>query len=196
MSQLQKLQQTIVNQTLEFQQLMLPSSDATLTEKGMAFQELNQHIKYLTETILQDLGEERVLDRGNPWFIPQNHPHIFAVRLQTDEGFRAWQVQEPRDNTTTIATYTHIPDKKERLHIKVELREPESNQTSTQILNLELKYPIPKKQEYELLKDVIIYRVNNNTSEKQQTLVNNHEIIDISNCAVMWIGNPHKKLFT
>jgi hypothetical protein len=186
--------QTMLNETMEFQLMMLPDSGVSLIEKGMAFQKLNLRIIYLTKTVLEQAGEEQTLDRGTPWFVPHTHPCIAAVRIQTDENFQSWQVQENQGNMRTTVTVS-ITDKSEWLHITVFHHDSKTEQTTKQILSLKLKYPQEDVQVYSLVSDVIITRWNNATPEQPQTLVYKNETIDITSKADFWIRDSSHELF-
>ena len=192
---LPKSRQTLLHATLELQQLYGPESTAPLVEKGIAFASLNKLIIYLTDTVLRELGEEKTLDRGSPWFVPYSHPHIHAVRKDTDDTFHSWQVQENLDGILTTVSYSHIPDNKETLHIKVVLPEPQSAHTTTQILQLELMYP-KNNNPHNLQRTVIIYRTDKADTDKREYLTDITENIPLSEPhASFWTRNPNQSLF-
>ena len=134
---LKKSQQSILSFVVQVMDLLTSNNPSSLVEKGIAVAALNHFGLLLSERLIQEAGNWRSLDTsGKDWWVLENHPHIYAVRLDDE----VWQIKEKG----TTFTYMQSAGQYEILNLHIDVEEDNDldvEATRTHILHLKLSYP-------------------------------------------------------
>lgn len=183
---LEKSKQSLLGFVLSLMSQLIGDAQASFLEKGMAVASLVRLGIDLSESLVKEAGVYRSLDVGKDWWILDDHPHIYAVRLDD----KIWQLKEGG----TTFTYMQTPGLSETLNLHIELDDSDGDVTAVRkhVVHLKIVYLNEGQLDYLWQLHQFTTRQVKGASSKQLLAESKEDCVIPTNFAPFFIYNPEK----